>query len=333
LLYAYLGTEFQETLRARTIHGSTVDRIPLIDMPDFPIRVPSMDVQVAIANILGALDDKIELNRRMSETLESMARALFKSWFMDFDPVHAKVDRRDTGLPKRIADLFPAAFEDSEMGKVPKGWRIHTVGDICSRIAMGPFGSNIKTDNFVPEGVPVVRGVNLTEGFVDDDFVYLSEAKADELKNANAFPGDIVITHRGTLGQVGLIPRRPRFSRYVVSQSQMVLTVDPARTPPEFAFRFLCSQKGQHQLLANTSQTGVPAIARPTSSVKAIPIVLPPVELLQYFDGVVGHLSERRYLAWKESRTLISLRDQLLPKLISGELRLPAADRIAGRRV
>ena len=198
---------------------------------------------------------------------------------------------------------------------------------------MGPFGSNIKTDNFVPEGVPVVRGVNLTEGFVDDDFVYLSEAKADELKNANAFPGDIVITHRGTLGQVGLIPRRPRFSRYVVSQSQMVLTVDPARTPPEFAFRFLCSQKGQHQLLANTSQTGVPAIARPTSSVKAIPIVLPPVELLQYFDGVVGHLSERRYLAWKESRTLISLRDQLLPKLISGELRLPAADRIAGRRV
>ena len=198
---------------------------------------------------------------------------------------------------------------------------------------MGPFGSDIKTDNFVPRGVPIVRGGNLRGGFVDDGFVYLSEEKATELKNANAFPGDIVITHRGTLGQVGLIPRKSRFPRYVVSQSQMVLSVDPVQASPEFVFSLLCSQNGQHQLLANTSQTGVPAIARPTSSVKAIRIVLPPKALLGYFDEVAGNMSERCNAGWGESRTLIALRDALLPKLISGELRLPDAERIAGGRV
>ena len=82
------------------------------------------DQRAAIAHILGTLDDKIELNRRMNETLEAMARALFKSWFVDFDPVRAKVEGRDTGLPPKIAELFPDAFEESELGEVPKGWRV-----------------------------------------------------------------------------------------------------------------------------------------------------------------------------------------------------------------
>ncbi len=124
-LYAYLGPQFQETLRSRTVHGSTVDRIPLIDLPEFPIRIPAdIREQRAIAHILGTLDDKIELNRRMNETLEAIARAIFKSWFVDFDPVRAKAKARDTGLPPHIADLFPDSFEDSELGEIPSGWRV-----------------------------------------------------------------------------------------------------------------------------------------------------------------------------------------------------------------
>jgi type I restriction enzyme S subunit len=123
LLYVYLGPEFQETLRARTIHGSTVDRIPLIDMPDFPIRVPPLDVQREIARVLGALDDKIALNLRMNESLEGVARALFKSWFVDFDPIYAKAEGRDARLPKSLADLFPDSFENSEVDEVPRGHR------------------------------------------------------------------------------------------------------------------------------------------------------------------------------------------------------------------
>jgi type I restriction enzyme S subunit len=148
---------------------------------------------------------------------------------------------------------------------------------IPNAIAMGPFGSRIKTENFVEVGVPVIRGSNLNAlRLLDQDFVYLTEAKADELKAANARPGDIVITHRGTLGQVGIISSNARYPRYVVSQSQMKLTLDVGKADPLFIFYFLRSPEGQHQLLANTSQVGVPAIAQPTSALKAIEVPLPP---------------------------------------------------------
>ena len=96
--------------------------------------MPSLAEQRAIAHILGTLDDKIELNRRMNETLEAMARALFKSWFVDFDPVRAKAEGRDPGLPKPLADLFPDRFEDSELGEIPEGWRDGNFGDVTVEI-------------------------------------------------------------------------------------------------------------------------------------------------------------------------------------------------------
>jgi type I restriction enzyme S subunit len=278
--------------------------------------------------MIGALDDKIELNRRMNETLEAMARALFNSWFVDFDPVRAKAQGRSSGRPQQFANFFPASFETSELGVTPKDWRVASIGELCRRVSMGPFGSDIKTDNFVEAGVPIVRGSNLTDGFVENAFVFLTEQKADELRNANAFPGDIVITHRGTLGQIGLIPQNSRFPRYVVSQSQMLLAVDQGLSTPRYIFDFLRSPIGQHALLANTSQTGVPAIARPTTSVKAIRLLAPPIQVLIAFDQLANPIYRRRDHSIRESRTLAALRDTLLPKLISGELRVKTAERM-----
>ncbi|MGH3088565.1 MAG: restriction endonuclease subunit S, partial [Rubrobacteraceae bacterium] len=164
LLYAYLGPQFQETLRSRTIHGSTVDRIPLIHMPGFPIAVPdSIDEQRAIAYILGTLDDKIELNRRMNETLEAMARALFKSWFVDFDPVRAKAEGREPDLSKPIADLFPDRFEDSELGKVPKGWEVTQLDDLAD--IQG--GKQLPTEECRPMGMFPVFGANGIMGYAE----------------------------------------------------------------------------------------------------------------------------------------------------------------------
>jgi type I restriction enzyme S subunit len=285
-----------------------------------PFVLPPLPEQRRIAHILGTLDDKIELNRRMNETLEAIARALFKSWFVDFDPVRAKAEGRDTGLPAHIADLFPDSFEDSELGAIPSGWGVGSLGDLCGRVAMGPFGSDIKTDNFVASGIPVIRGGNLTNGFVDEKFVYVSEAKADDLRNANAFPGDIVMTHRGTLGQVGLIPSKSRFPRYVVSQSQMLLSVNPEIASAHYVFGYFRSPKGQHALLANASQTGVPAIARPTTSVRAIRLVVPERAVVTVFDRIASSLGARQVTATRESRALATVRDALLPKLIAGEL-------------
>jgi type I restriction enzyme S subunit len=291
-----------------------------------PIRVPAPDEQNVIAGILGVLDDKIELNRRTNATLESMARALFQSWFTDFDPVRAKLDGlAPTGLDRTTAAFFPSQFQDSSIGPIPLGWRVAKIGDLASRIAMGPFGSRITRDNFVQQGVPVVRGGNLTDGFIDDDFVFLTPAKADELKSAAAKSLDIVFTHRGTLGQVGMIPPASRYPSYIVSQSQMLLSVDRQKASPWMLYLFFRSPRGEADMLSHTSTTGVPAISRPTTSLKAIQVVVPPQAVTERFNELVQPLFLQYDQNVRQSRTLAALRDTLLPKLLSGEIILPHA--------
>ncbi len=183
-------------------------------------------------------------------------------------------------------------------------WKEATIESIASRIAMGPFGSDIKTDNFVPSGVPVIRGNNLTSGrFHTDGFVFLTENKANQLANANAYPGDLVFTHRGTLGQVGLIPDEP-FKRYVVSQSQMKLSCNMTIADPLFIYYFFKSSVGRHALLMHTSQTGVPAISRPVTSLKSIRLLLPPLAEQRAIAHILGSLDDKIELNRKMNETL-----------------------------
>ena len=327
LLYAIQSPAVQHEIKISEGTGSTVSnlRIPLLEALAIPH--PPLEEQKVIANILGALDDKIELNRRMNETLEAMARAIFQSWFVDFDPVRAKASGESAesicqrlGLTPELLARFPDSFEDSELGEIPKGWSMSMLGELCDRVAIGPFGSDIKTDNFVSEGVPIIRGGNLKDGFGGGDFVFLTIAKADVLRNANAFPGDIVLTHRGTLGQVGLIPSDAEFPRYVISQSQMLLRIEKTKTTARYAYEYLRSPQGLHALLSNTSQVGVPAISRPTTSLKAIPILNPPMAVLQAYDAVTGLLFFEIGANSKATASLSKIRDVLLPRLLSGEL-------------
>jgi type I restriction enzyme, S subunit len=186
-------------------------------------------------------------------------------------------------------------------------WPTCTIESIASKVAMGPFGSDIKTDNFVASGVPVIRGGNLTSGrFRGEDFVFLTPTKADELGNANAYPGDLVFTHRGTLGQIGIIPNEP-YERYVVSQSQMRLACDQTKALPEFVFYFFRSPIGQHALLANTSQTGVPAISRPVTSLKAISLRLPPLGEQRAIAHILGTLDDKIELNRRTSNILVAM--------------------------
>jgi type I restriction enzyme, S subunit len=147
-------------------------------------------------------------------------------------------------------------------------------------IAMGPFGSRIKKENFTNSGIPVIKGGNLNGDFIlEDDFDYLTIDKADELSTSNAFRRDIVITHRGTIGQVGIIPDNSKHERYVVSQSQLKVSLDESRVNPYFVYYFLRSPIGQHRLLSNASQVGVPAIAQASTSVKSILVPVPKIEV------------------------------------------------------
>lgn len=175
-------------------------------------------------------------------------------------------------------------------------------------LAMGPFGSNIKTDNFVPSGIPIIRGGNISSGrFIESGFVYLTQEKADELISANAFPGDIIFTHRGTLGQVGIIPINSKYPRYVVSQSQMKLRVDHTKADPNFVYYFFKSPEGQRKLLINTSTTGVPAISSPLSSLRNIRIPLPPLPEQRAIAEVLSALDDKIELNRRMNQTLEQL--------------------------
>jgi type I restriction enzyme S subunit len=326
--YLFASDTYQDYFRQHAIQTG-VPHTNLSILRDTQVPLPPLGAQRAIARMLGALDDKIELNRRISQTLESMASALFKSWFVDFDPVHAKEEHRETHLSEVVSSAFPSSFEPSELGLAPSGWPAVSLGDLCRRVAMGPFGSDITVDNFTDSGVPVVRGNNLKDGFLDDAFAFVSPAKADQLRNANAFPEDIIVTHRGTLGQVGFIPMASRHPRYVVSQSQMLVSVDGARAIAEYVYQYLRSTVGLQALLANVSQTGVPAIARPTTSLRAMRLLAPPLRVQEAFGSIAGPAMTRLAANMHESQSLTLIRARLLEHLLSpsatSERPLPAA--------
>ena len=152
------------------------------------------------------------------------------------------------------------------------------IADIISEISMGPFGSNIKVDCFVEEGIPVLNGSNL-DGFVlkEDSFRYVTEEKADSLGKANAHRGDVVITHRGTLGQIVFIPQDSLYDRYVISQSQFRVKCNE-KILPEYLVYYFHTRIGQHKLLSNASQVGVPALARASTTFQSIEIEVPNLE-------------------------------------------------------
>ncbi len=171
---------------------------------------------------------------------------------------------------------------------------------------MGPFGSSIKVETFVPEGVPVISGQHLRGFRVDDapGFKFISPEHAQRLANANVYRGDIVFTHAGNIGQVAYIPEDSQFDRYVISQRQFYLRCDQSKALPEFVTLYFGSPEGQHQLLANTSQVGVPSIAQPVTYLRTIRIPLPPLPEQQAIAHIVGTLDDKIELNRRMNETL-----------------------------
>lgn len=286
---------------------------------------PPLPEQRAIAVTLAALDDKIELNRRMNETLEAMARALFRDWFVDFGPTRAKMAGAAPYLAEDLWSLFPDRLDDD--GK-PEGWRSVTLGDVAEQIAMGPFGSNIKVETFVESGIPVISGGHLKGLQLDDkNYNFVTLQHADKLGRSNVRRGDVVFTHAGNIGQVAIIPETSQYERYVISQRQFYLRCNPNLMSPLYVVHFFHTPEGKHTLLANTSQVGVPSIARPATYLRSIEICCPPKALLDEFDRNVAFFHLKIGANNIESQTLAETRDLLLPRLMSGELRVADAER------
>jgi type I restriction enzyme S subunit len=263
------------------------------------IRVPNTTEQCTIAHLLGTLDDKIALNRWMNETLEAMAQALFKSWFVDFAPVRAKAEGRDPGLPQLLADLFPDRFEDSELGGIPAGWKVGRLEDV----------------------LVLQRGFDLpATARTSGPYPVIAASGPNGMHNQFMVRGPGVTTGRsGVLGNVFYIHE----DFWPLNTSLWVKELK--HSTPVYAFHLL----RRLDFGAFNAGSAVPTLNR--NHVHNLPILMPPLDLILAFDTTVVPMMNRQKASAQESLALTALRDTLLPKLISGELRVKDAERFIGR--
>ena len=280
------------------------------DVEGLEIELPPLPEQRAIARVLGALDDKIELNRRMNETLEAMARALFKSWFVDFDPVRAKAEGHDPGLPDHIADLFPDRLVDSELGEIPEGWEavplpglmeVNPPRSLC-RGAVAPYldMANMPTEGHAPDRVidrPFGSGMRFANG---DTLVARITPCLENGKTAY-----IDFLEQGQIGWGS--------TEYIVLRPKPPL-------PCEFAYCLARSDRFREFAIQN--MTGTSGRQRvPAKALAQFVLPSPPDTVGTVFGRLIRPLIARASEAVSEARTLCALRDALLPGLVSGQLR------------
>lgn len=281
------------------------------------MRLPDLAEQRAIVHILGALDDKIELNRRMSETLEALARTLFKSWFVAFDPVRAKAERRDPGLPKPIADLFPSRFVDSELGQVPEGWR---VGNFCEVVEQLRDQEN-----------PLLSPEAL--------FNHFSIPAFDEGQTPRAEYGESIksLKFRVPPGVILLSKLNPEIERVwmvdvrhgerAVCSTEFLTLRARAQFTRSYVYCLTRSPVFRRQIEGLVTGTSKSHQRAQPDSILDLAAVLPPSSVVAAFDRAADCLLARTLECRRESRDLFNLREALLPKLISGELRVQVSEK------
>lgn len=321
------GHDFQSLIERWGNKGSTRAYLGISAQLDLPIQLPPIEIQRAIAHILGTLDDKIELNRRMNETLEAMARALFKSWFVDFDPVRAKSEgRTPAGMSADTAKLFPSKLVESTLGPIPKGWKVARLSELTNKIGSGatPRGGD---KAYILDGTSLIRSQNVYDSaFVWNGLVHIADDEARRLRSVTVDTGDVLLNITGA-----------SFLRTCIVDPQVL----PARVNQHVAI--VRAKEGipsryihNHLLLENTKgylsgmDAGASRQAITKAHIESVPIIEPLGPILVAWDHIVAPLYGRMNTTARETRNLSILRDSLLPRLLSGELSVANVERVAG---
>lgn len=271
--------------------GTTIPSLRTETLNRLEFDIPSLVEQETILSCLNPIDEKIALNNAINNNL-----------LEQLDQLYAE---------------FSSRSEWSEM----------TIGDIADKVAMGPFGSNIKISTFVEYGVPIISGNHLRGYFLEEpSYSYITEEHAEKLKNSVVYPKDIVFTHAGNIGQVAMIPDGCEFPYYVLSQRQFYLRCNTELAVPEYVLLFFHSKIGQHELLSYANQTGVPSIAQPATNLKKIRLPIPPLDEQKDWLLVVAPIIKMYQNNYLETKKLAELRDTLLPKLMSGDIDVSEVD-------
>jgi len=295
-LYYFLNSPDTKTEIESLSRGTTQQYVPLGALRSLQIRFPSSNhCQQKIVDILSTLDDKIELNRKTNETLEGIAKALFKSWFVDFDPVRAKAEGRLTGLPDEISELFPDSFEGSELGEIPSGWSTCGLDEAATWMEGKPWRKEQRVD----ASDVATFGANGVIG-----------CSTDALGT-----GRVIFV--GKIGSCGAINNYN--GRYWATNNTFLLSES---VNPHLEFVRCLLDRVDFSLYVGGSSNPY----MPLKNFGGHSVISPPSLLVEYFCQRVVLLRQRIELAEDQSRTLSSLRDVLLPKLISGELRVPDAE-------
>jgi len=301
-------------------------------------KIPPPKIQQAIACILGALDDKIELNRQMNRTLEETARAIFKSWFVDFDTVRVKAAvRREhpnwtnaqvsrDACPKlkpEIAAIFPDSFEDSELGDIPKGWRVLTIGDVVQ--VLGGGTPSTKETAYWEGGIHPFCTPNDMASLTDPVLLQTERHLTDEgllkVSSGQLSVGTVLLSSRAPIGYLAV-------SEIPVSVNQGIIAmVCDGELPNLYVLHWI--KANMDQVHANANGSTFMEISK--RNFRTINAIIPPPQVLRCFMQVVETMHQRVVSSLKQIQHLVDLRDALLPKLISGELRVPEAERIAAR--
>lgn len=292
--------------------GSVFPNLSRDDFLNFEIPWPDDKERIAIAAVLGALDDKIELNRQMNQTLEAIAQAIFKSWFVDFDPVKAKAEAREpAGLAPEVAALFPDSFADSELGEIPEMWRIEPLDEVADYL------NGLALQKYPPSGhesLPVIKIAELRKGNTDG----ADRASAALDPKYVVADGDVLFSWSGSLEVCIWCGGRGALNQHLFKVTSQCY-------PKWFYYLWTRTYLPEFQKIASDKATTMGHIQRHhlSESLTLIPSNELLVEMNNVIDPIFGLIINNRL----ESRTLAEIRDVLLPKLLSGEVRIKDAEK------
>ena len=311
--YLYYWLKLNTDELERHASGSTFRELSGSSLKEIRLSLPPLEEQRAIARVLGALDDKIELNRRMSETLEEMARALFRSWFVDFDPVRAKAEGRPSGLPPDLDALFPASFEASELGEIPAGWEVIPAGE-----AMTVHGGSTPSTK-----EPAYWGGDhcfatpkdlskLQEPILASTARRLTDVGIARIRSGLLPPGTVLLSSRAPIGYLAMTE-----TPVTINQGIVAMVCDG---PVGASYALHWSRSNMDAIEARASGTTFAEISK--SSFREIPLLVPPESTHAAWESLVAPLYDLVAANARQSRNVAAQRDTLLPRLVSGEVRV-----------
>ena len=297
--------------------GAVFDSLRCADIPDFELPIPPRPHQLGVVELLDSIDDKIELNRRMNNTLEAMARALFKSWFVDFEPVRAKMAGRDTGLPQSVSHLFPARIEHAESKDVPLGWRPYSVGELAEH----------HTASVAPGATPSTLFEHFSIPAHDAGGTPRLELGSDIKSNKTLVPhGAVLLSKLNPEVHRVWLPHPPSNVPQICSTEFLAFTPLPPASST-ILYSLFCDQAFRTVLCSLVTGTSKSHQRVPPKGLKSQLVISGAPPVFRLFDKLVTPWLSRMIANREQSLVLAKLRDVLLPKLISGEIRVADAER------